>query len=338
MTIERSWFVLIPRDAEPYVRDLADRAYACVPRADSADPGDRTHALRFETLQAALDQLSAAALASGADAVTHEPVELGVPSLLTGSTALDASSLPARVREWVSAGRLVTQLRLSHSPGALAENQTEGRGPLPVASRWHAGKSDVRDATRERFDTLLAAALAGSTRDGAIRPSDVSNVVLTETLRKAVVIQPGRQSVELPVRYRDGSEGPPFPLRVLDLIAASLPEGWSELRFTLMSIRHVEMDSLVDGAWFRNSRLSRPRPAGYTDELAFEISTTQLKKLMQGPPIVIHMYQTGLEPAVVGFYRAVVRTLMAHSKRLAVVPHFYEGEGRFAVGTLWRQP
>ena len=103
-----------------------------------------------------------------------------------------------------------------------------------------------------------------------------------------------------------------------------------------MSIRHVDMDAIVDGAWFRNSKLSRPRPAGLTDQLAFDTSLRQLYELSPTTPVVIHMYQTGLEPAVVGFYRALVVYLMAHPGTLAVVPHYYGGEGSFAQGTPWR--
>lgn len=120
------------------------------------------------------------------------------------------------------------------------------------------------------------------------------------------------------------------------MTASSPPAGWRLLRFTLMSIRHVEMDTIVDGAWFRNSRLSRPRPAGLTDELAFETSLRQLEELRSWMPAVIHLYQTGLEPAIVGFYRAVVVHLMARPGTLAVVPHYYDGKGRFVEGTLWR--
>jgi hypothetical protein len=114
------------------------------------------------------------------------------------------------------------------------------------------------------------------------------------------------------------------------------PPDWRVIRFTLMSIRHVDMDTVVDGAWFRNSKLSRPRPAGLTDQLAFETSLKQLWKLRPAAPAVIHLYQTGLEPAVIGFYRAVVVYLMTQPGTLAVVPHYYQGNGQFVQGTLWR--
>lgn len=114
------------------------------------------------------------------------------------------------------------------------------------------------------------------------------------------------------------------------------PTGWRVLRFTLMSVRHVDMDLVVDGAWLRNSRVSRPRPAGLTDGIVFDTSLRQLQCLDASVPTLICMYQTGLEPAIVGFYRAVVRHLIENPQAVAVVPYYYQGEKDFAEGTIWR--
>jgi hypothetical protein len=78
-----------------------------------------------------------------------------------------------------------------------------------------------------------------------------------------------------------------------------------DLRFALLSIRHTEMDAVVHGAWLRNAEVSRPMPAAQTDDLVYEISRTQLLELTSGGSrrVRIHLYQTGLETAVVGFYK-----------------------------------
>jgi hypothetical protein len=58
----------------------------------------------------------------------------------------------------------------------------------------------------------------------------------------------------------------------------------------------------------------------------------------------LHIYQTGLDTAVVGFYRAVVDHLLKHPYSLSVVPMFYaSGTGsagvsetaRFRPGKPW---
>ncbi len=331
MSVEQSCFVRLPQEIAPRVQELSALAKACVARAAKLDPGDRTEALRFEGLHAVIDQLSIAALNGGAQSVwSVDTVAPACEAIVTSD-----AQLPDEVAAWVRGGAVVTRLRLPHGRGETLRGDDVGRGPLPPAARWQA--KEARRAGEERFDALMAAALDGVDPGRAvIRPSDVSNTVLTESLRRAAQAEPGRAPVELPVVYRDGSNGPRFPLRQLKMSDVSPPSTWRTLRFTLMSIRHVEMDALVDGAWFRNSKISRPRPAGLTDELAFEISIRQLKETCSSGPVVIHMYQTGLEPAVMGFYRAVVVFLMAKPGTVAVVPHYYQGEGTFAPGSVWR--
>jgi hypothetical protein len=210
-----------------------------------------------------------------------------------------------------------------------------GRGPTPPEMTWSASVRDTATAARERFEFLLRTALDSPNGErGAIRPSDISNTVLTEGLRAHVTGKRDRRRVDLRVVYRDGSEGPRFPMHALDMTAAR-PEGWRELRFTLMSVRHVDMDIVVDGAWLRNSKVSRPRPAGLTDEMVFTTSRKQLQSLDRSVPTLLFMYQTGLEPAIVGFYRAVVHHLLEFPRSIAVVPCYYQGDRSFAEGTPW---
>jgi len=151
------------------------------------------------------------------------------------------------------------------------------------------------------------------------------------------------------VVYRDGSSGPPFPLRgtlMNDARSAaerSLPE--RRLSFSLLSIRHTEMDVEVDGAWLRNTVVSRVRPAGDTDRIVYDISLAQLRTLLEDGPVTVSIYQTGLETAVVGFYRAVLavfREPAYNSGALAIVPMFFtagadaDQSPRFLEGTPWQ--
>ena len=257
MSVERTCFVRLPPEFGARVQELSARANACLARAAKLDPGDRTEALRFEGVHAVIDQLSIAAVNAGAQSAwSSDDVTIGYEIIVSGD-----EQLPDEVAAWVRGGAIVTRLRLPHGRGETAQAGDIGRSPLPPAARWQA--RDARRAGKERFDALLAAALNGvDSERAAIRPSDVSNTVLTESIRRAAQAEPDRPPVELPVVYRDGSSGPKFPLRRLKMSDVSPPSTWRTLRFTLMSIRHVEMDALVDGAWFRNSKISRPRPAG----------------------------------------------------------------------------
>ncbi len=255
--------------------------------------------------------------------------------LLRSEGNLGGTGVPEKVLSWISDGHAVVALRLPHCRGDKTLDGVPGVGPQLPAERWKASAPDGRAATLERFEFLLSRALENPTDPrSALRPSDVSNTVLTETLRRHVAKTESDKTVVLRVVYRDGSEGPPFPMRSIRM-SDTVPEGWRVLKFALMSIRHVDMDAEVDGAWLRNSKVSRPRPAGLTDAMVFETSLRQLRHLGDGPT-ELHMFQTGLEPAVVGFYRAVIHRIMEKPRALAVVPQYFQGDREFARGTIWR--
>jgi len=202
---------------------------------------------------------------------------------------------------------------------------------------WEAAEgSSGSEAIRQRLRSQLEDVVAG-VNGASIVPSGVSNSVLTECLREFAAAAPGRPSVDGRVVYRDGSRGPDFPLGQTRFRVGARPD--RVLRFALLSIRHTEMDAEVDGAWLRNTAVSRPRPAGDTDQFVYETSLAQLRCLTTAGPLTIYMHQTGLETAVLGFYRAVARTLMYGFDGLAVVPCYFrmrrDGSQHFVEGTPW---
>lgn len=337
MTVECSIFVRIPDALDRPIADLERRATAALRRSSKLPPGDRAEAVRFEGLHAAIDQLAISALLAGAPHVVDGGA--GVAAEREGATILRRTAdcprgVPPDVAAWLGEGRVVVEIRLPHAPGDAELGGRPGQGPPPVARRWASSASAPREAMQERFDFLMTEALEAGAGDGVIRPSGITNSVLTETLRREAALQPGKPGIELPVRYVDGSTGLSFPLRAAPLIDQE-PEGWRELAFTLLSIRHVEMDEIVHGAWFRNARISARRPLGMTDEVAYQTSRRQFMLLDPGHPTLIHLYQTGFEPAVVGFYRALLHHLAEHPGSVAVAPHYYRSTGSFSKGTPW---
>ena len=90
------------------------------------------------------------------------------------------------------------------------------------------------------------------------------------------------------------------------------------------------MDAVVDGAWLRNAEISRPRPAAQTDDLAFEHQPQPARRAdRQGTrSLRLQIFQTGLETAIVGFYRAVALHLLEHPGSLCVVPMYYQAPPR----------
>jgi hypothetical protein len=150
------------------------------------------------------------------------------------------------------------------------------------------------------------------------------------------------QSLPLRVVYVDGSEARPFPLFCLSSADRhTLQLETAPLRVALMSMRHLELDPEIDFCWFRNRDVSRTRTLAETDQFCYESTLTQLRDSLALGDLVIHLYHTGLEPAVLGFYRGVIEVLcqlhaQKSERRLAVVPFYYRGGKNYRAGTIWQ--
>src|SRR5690606_17292310 len=92
-------------------------------------------------------------------------------------------------------------------------------------------------------------------------------------------------------------------------------------------------------AWLRNAQISQPRTQAQTDDLVYAISCEQLMALTQAGKrsVALRMYQTGLEPAIVGFYRAVTTHLLAHPGSVAVTPMYFQQRRREPEGPHGRR-
>ena len=359
MTVEQSIVVAVPRTTG--VSDLVRDIVSAAQRAAKADPGDRGDVVRYEALCIQLEALAAQELAGGADHTLLPHPLTAEPGYCFDDVTIseDPARLSARLHEplaqtitgWLPSATVV-ELRLPLETGATAF--AAAGIPVPGAAEPWRAEGDVSGsrAVEQRFRSQLEAVIAGAssearTRGDSMNPSGVNNRIITETLRKYVGGS-GDTQVDAAVTYRDGSEASnPFPLRCVPLLD-SLPgtEPDLALRLALLSIRHTEMDPVVDGAWLRNAEVSRPRPAALTDDFVYETSRTQLAYLTDSGRIslLLHMYQTGLDTAVVGFYRAVVGHLLEFPYSLSVVPMFFaSGQSRpglttnapFRAGTPW---
>ena len=267
------------------------------------------------------------------------------------ATRLDVEAR-AKVTRWVRESQIVVELRLPLEGGASSVDSAAGT-VRPPAEVWESKTgASGRRAVEERFREQLEQATATNGAEAAteadrplITPSGIHNRVLTENLRRFVVGSPS-QRIDVDVVYRDGSQAShPFPLRCLALDDDQPASPDTELRLALLSIRHTEMDPVVDGAWLRNADISRPRPAAQTDDLVYETSIEQLDYLTHhgDRSLLLHIYQTGLDTAILGFYRAVVTHMLKHPGNISVVPLFYKAgdrgltnpEAHFEAGRAW---
>ena len=105
--------------------------------------------------------------------------------------------------------------------------------------------------------------------------------------------------------FADGTESRPFPIGCLTPSPPPHPST-PVVRIGLNSGRHPEMDQFVDLYLFRNAEISDLRTIAEQEQYAFQKG----KEFLQNPRWrgggIVQMYQTGLEPLIVGFYRAVV--------------------------------
>jgi hypothetical protein len=209
-----------------------------------------------------------------------------------------------------------------------------GRGKM--LARLHA---EVEAAVRQ-------AAVAADGRGGKVNASSQPHEVTTDVLGHWVRQRPpeeARAPLSVRVVYADGSEAAPFPACRLN--GRTPPSGGRVLKFALMSMRHLDLDRVVDMAWYRNREVSQSRALADSDAFCFAYSLAELKALsvLAGPDraVTVHMYHTGFEPACIGFYRAVAAVLAADEAYgagwardlppgwLSVVPHYFQGGTRY---------
>lgn len=189
------------------------------------------------------------------------------------------------------------------------------------------------------YNNLLAGIEQAIRTGGAVNFSNQPHPVVTEVLNKIVYAEDGRKPAMVRVVYLDGTEAAPFPVRcLLRKTTDSLQGEFLRLRASLVSMRHLEMDARVDLAWFRNRQVSSGGSFAEVDTFC----TDQTMNLLRGMPpdqkVVLEMYQTGLETAVVGFYRGLVRFFLEREDGppFQVLPRYYNGKtGDYEKGAIW---
>ncbi len=307
------------------IQPLAERAERAREASLRAGPAGTDDARTFASLLTEIETRVRRLASEGAGRATQLP-ELDVRAPLPWSEAIADQAnralggLPGRQMMFVTpAGWGDTR--------ALQTDET-----APEGKAWRpTGQVSEHEATQQRWNTRLEAASRGGSEP--LVPSGLDSRTLTMGLRKYVAAQDGREPVEAPVVYRDGSQAAPFPLHVVRM-REDVPKGLNELRVALMSMRHSEMDVEVDACLLRNRDVSIARPAAETDDVATRRSYAQLVAIAAAGPRLVRVYQTGLEPANVGFYRALTRWLVAGGTRLVVVPMYFT-KGGFEEGQPW---
>ena len=263
------------------------------------------------------------------------------------------TDLPEDVREVVLARQVLLRQIAARQEGVIEIGELlDNVGPHLPPPRQVKAQAAVASATpsdaapdlplkagkRKIMELRLRQAVEAALPGGKINMSHQPHEVTTEVLAEFVTCAEGEEPGVIRVVYADGSEARPFPLRCLPPAkTGSEPEVL--LKAALMSMRHLEIDPLVDFAWFRNREVSQTRALADSDAFCFEYSQKQfaeLRAVYRGKRLTLHLYHTGFEPAALGFYRALTLTLQ-QERWITVVPHYFRGEEGFARSSReWR--
>jgi hypothetical protein len=194
----------------------------------------------------------------------------------------------------------------------------------------------------ERVQTLIADIeknIAGGTKfDASIPP----HRELTEALYRVTYASPTHKDPGiLLIRYADGTTGQPFKIRELWPVAE--PIAWiPRLQIGTLSFRHLDYDADVD------VYLIRDRETRGLSQAAIErLAASRMREILESPALVaggcITVLQTGLEPLVVGLYRAVTEHFINRAKTdgeitpLYIRPTYYQDEDKIEAGSIWGQ-
>lgn len=196
---------------------------------------------------------------------------------------------------------------------------------------------------RDQVSRAIETGHDSSATRGSVNFSNQPHNVITEVLNEFVFVESSciLEPVHIKVVYTDGSQGASFPLLCLPRrqgTRLSDQEGFTELHVALMSMRHPEMDADVDLAWFRNREVSKSRSLGESDNFCYEQSKNQLRETRTGGDLRIVLYHTGFQPAVIGFYRALVEELLERPEaapRVEVIPYYYRRNAGYEPGHPW---
>lgn len=210
-------------------------------------------------------------------------------------------------------------------------------GPDPEAARDRSRRKEMVNRMHREVETAVNQfrldGLGGKV-NASNQPHEVSTDVFGEWVKGAG--PPARVRVV----YADGSEAAPFPLCLGTRPRPSDPP--RTIKVALMSMRHLDIDRVVDLAWYRNREVSQSRSLAESDEFCFRYSLAEFQKLAAlssdlRRPIRLEVFHTGFEPASVGLYRAAAAVLAKDetfeagwAKKhpdpwLVIVPHYYKG-------------
>ncbi|HEX2787582.1 MAG TPA: hypothetical protein VHP32_06715 [Ignavibacteria bacterium] len=138
--------------------------------------------------------------------------------------------------------------------------------------------------------------------------------------------------------FQDASISEPFPL--YSMLEVKPKSRLETIKVSLISNRHFELDNIVDVCIIRNSEISRREEATISEQesLSFKIAEEFFNEILKNTDgIHIELFHTGLEPAVIGTYRALLHILLKPENRgkIVVTPKIFKGGNIYSDLKSW---
>jgi hypothetical protein len=138
--------------------------------------------------------------------------------------------------------------------------------------------------------------------------------------------------------FNDGSISDLFPL--YSMVEVKPKDKLPVIKTALISNRHFELDNIVETCILRNSEISRRQEATIADQekLSFETAQKFFNEILEKTDGVhIELYHTGLEPSVIGTYRAFLSIILKKGNRgkLIITPKVFKGGDKYSDLKQW---
>lgn len=180
---------------------------------------------------------------------------------------------------------------------------------------------------KEHISEAIQAKMLG--RNAMIDLNGFLHSTITEALHDFVFTDKPTKNIAIPFLYQDGSKGQPFPFLRLKYRTdeqSGMFRGIQPLRASLISMRHLAMDKFVDMAWLINRELPDHCSEAEVEAYSYEQTQKQINEALKTKPLKLCLYQTGFQPAVIGFYQALVEELEKRAHKpveLEVIPYAF---------------
>ena len=267
-------------------------------------------AVALRSIEAAISTVAIPKIIDGAEAA----------EMIASLPTVGSIRLPFRLFEiagHVSIGSFFSFVPFSvtHTANPDAEShRPSGGGHLPPSV-----PTQRAPGAESKLQSRIAAVKLGKE---AVPLGNSRHIEITNALRAFLHASASRSAFVVNFIYKDGSVG--AGVHLCELPLRPRPERTFDLNAAIESCRHFDLDARVDLYLLRNAEIERRADATLADQEAIAYSAFRafLDELCGTEGLHLRLFHTGLEPAVVGVYRAVIDALISGS-RLQVTPVFF---------------